>query len=196
MGVQAVGGLYNYSQQNSAAKRQAKFSGEQAQANAEAVREDLVRQYSQYGRRDIEAQKAAARQVNQVIRQAAMAKGELTAGAAAGGVEGNVLETTLNDFRMQELSRLAVIDDNLASQKLDNQERKAGAAAQGARQIAAGISGPIQGPNLFGALFEIGSSSLQMYLDANPIGYGQPGRGGGNPYGPNGSSMGPPQPGY
>lgn len=159
------GGAYNYIQGEEQAKAQSKFASKQAAEGARAITADAIQQFSQIGVRREQEADAAAQAIAQITRDAVEAKGTGKASAGAGGVSGGSVEALISDFARQELARVSVAKTNLANtnQQLDQQGKSTAARANDA--IFQNQPAPVQRPDVFGALFQIGSSLVGNYMD-------------------------------
>lgn len=165
----ATQGAGNFFIQDKAAKEQAEYQGEVAQATYEAVREDTVRKYSTLGRRSNEEKRAARQQIEQLSRNAATARGTVIATSGASGVSGGSVDTVLNDFRVQELVRIDAVEETLESTEANLADSKTSIEAEGTTRINNATGRPVQRPNPFMALLQIGSSAFSAYTQNSTV---------------------------
>ena len=110
----------------------------------------------------------------QLTREAGEARGAVRASSTS--VEGNTIETLLDDYTRQELIRENVLNTDLLNTQGEISNRILEVQSQTRTRIAQGFGQPAQMPSLLGAAVQIGTSAFTNYLAA---GGGQNSGGGG-----------------
>lgn len=167
--LSAIQSGVNYITQSKQASEAAKYQERVSQATSDAVVRDTVAQFSQLGRRSVEETQRAAGTIRQIVRDAQKARGDNLAGAAASGVDGSSVLTSLRDFEAQELARIDVVQQDLLSTQENIKNTRSSIRAQGEQRIAASIGSPQQTPSPFNALFQIAGAYAQYRQDSAPI---------------------------
>lgn len=159
-----AGGAYNYLEASEAAKEQAEFEAERAATAEDAARRDAIAKFSALGRRTAEERDRTQREILQITRSGRAALGTASAGAASGGVEGGSVDALLSDFARQEIARVEAAEASLSATEDQIDRNRDAVEAQSATRLFQTQARPVQTPNLFGALIDIGTTIAGNYL--------------------------------
>ena len=169
MGMQVVQGGANFFIENEASKDAIKYSEARSQVIGDAAVKDAVQKFSQLNRRSSQEREASSRQIQNISRQARQAGGSITAGAGASGVEGNAVDALSRDFEAQELARIEVTRTDLENTEQGIQDQMKGVSAEAENRIFNAAGSAVARPNIFGALFGIGSAAANAYAQNSSI---------------------------
>lgn len=169
MGMQVIGGTTTFFIQDKASRDAIKYSEARSAVIGKAAVEDSIRKFSQLNRRTMQESEKASRQVQAISRQAREAGGSIRASAGASGVEGTAVDTLARDFEAQELARIEVTNIDLSNTRQAAKDQYAGVAAEAQNRIFNAQGGPVAKPNIFAALFGIGSDMAAAYANNSHI---------------------------
>ncbi len=156
IGTQALSGVFGAlgrRSQRKAAERYAK------QVHKLSI-EDASRQMAQLGSASEQTLAQASQVQRNIIRESALASGQVRSGAGAGGVGGAGINTLEQEFQKQALTRLAAQEAStqIALGNIRNQQAAAG--AQAASRINQAYSQVPGKQSLLGTLLQIGGEAL------------------------------------
>jgi len=165
-GLQAGGQVFGFMQQKANAKATNKWQEQIHSLNTEQATKSGLAAYAALAQRRQEERAKAAQAINEVARDAVMARGAARVAAGEAGVGGGSVDALLSDFSRQELEYQSSV---LHGQRLNEaQFEREGEAIQSQTygRIVSTLAVPAQKPNLFGLLLGIGGSALQGFDDA------------------------------
>jgi hypothetical protein len=169
MGMQAIAGTTNFLIQDKASRDAIKYSESRSEVIGKAAVEDSIRKFSQLNRRTMQESERASRQIQAISRQAREAGGSIGASAGASGIEGNAVDALARDFQAQELARIEVTNIDLRNSREAAKDQYAGVASEAQNRIFNAQGGPVARPNIFAALFGIGSDMAAAYANNSHI---------------------------
>jgi RNA-binding protein YhbY len=162
-------GAMNFAIEDYNSRKQVAFQEQRARDTAANVQEDVTRQYAAISRRSGERDRNAARQIQELERQARAARGSTRTQAGASGVEGTTVNDALADFTRQELLRVELTREQRDTERYNTGNELEAIKNQGEARIVQAAGGPVARPNIFGALFQVASAGLQGYMDATAV---------------------------
>lgn len=171
LGAQALGGLFSIATGISEQRKQAKYAERYFEEVAQASFKDAKFKFAQLGRQEQQRVQQGAQILQNVLRQAAQARGQLTASAAAGGVAGASVQALEADLARQKLSQvIAQTQDIRGAREQLSAERQQVAAQATSRIRSAMAQYQPQQPDVFGQLFQLGASTLGTYAQVTTPG--------------------------
>ena len=159
LGSNVLGGLFGMigrGQERSAAKKYA------AQVE-QAARADAIQQFTSLGRRGQDVIQQGAQQIRNIMRQGTLEQGQVTASAGSAGVTGASVDALRDTFEKQTLTRYMASKLDTETELENIQGQKMSIAAQASARINQARAAVPQKQNIFGQLFQIGSSALTTY---------------------------------
>lgn len=171
LGLQGLGGLFSIATGISEQRKQAKYAERYFEEVAQASFKDAKFKFAQLGRQEQQRVQQGAQILQNVLRQAAQARGQLTASAAAGGVAGASVQALEADLARQKLSQvIAQTQDIRGAREQLSAERQQVAAQATSRIRSAMAQYQPQKPDVFGQLFQLGASMIGTYAEVTTPG--------------------------
>lgn len=167
--LQILGGVYSFFGAERMSKEQAAAIERQQKAAAEGALEGFIADLTTLNRRDNEVQRQAAEIFRNLRREGAQASGQVTAASASGGVEGASTEALRRDFEFQSLARLEVARNNLDTTRSEIQDQREASSARATNIIQRTLGQRVARPDIFGALFNLGTDLFSSYLNNSRI---------------------------
>lgn len=160
LGAQSLeaGGSYFIQSENS--RRQLRAQESNARRVQQDEAESVTRQNNALMRMDAEQTRRAYAEILEARRAAGRARGALKSDAGAAGVEGASVDDAINDFTRQEMMRVELISRRREAERDQIEDQQFQIDRQAEARIRAAAGGPVQQPNLFGALIQIAGAGI------------------------------------
>lgn len=166
--VSVLSAAASYAGQEQQAKNQQKFAKSQAEAGAAAARKDFDLQNQVESSRQLQEAEGASQAVQQVQREAAMAKASTRVAAGEAGVAGLSVDQLLSEFDQQESAARYNINRNRAFSVDQSQLARQGIAANANQNIGRTRYAPIGRPSLLATGLQVAGSALGGYAKYKP----------------------------
>lgn len=166
--VSIISSVAAYQGQQVQAKNQQAFAKEQAQAGQAAARRDFDLQNATESQRQLQEAEGASQAVQQVQREAAMAKASTRVAAGEAGVAGLSVDQLLSEFDQQESAARYNINRNRAFSVDQSQLARQGIAANANQNIGRTRYAPIGRPSLLATGLQVAGSALGGYAKYKP----------------------------
>ena len=175
MGLGIAGGLFSIASGISDQRKQAEYTERMWEETAQASFKDASFQFSQLNKQENQRVQQGAQILQNLLRQSQQARGSAVAQAGASGVSGASVQALESDLARQKLAQLMSQQQNIAGMRNQMDVQRQQVAAQATNRIRSAMSSyqPHQ-PDVFGQLFQLGTSALDTYANVTAPGeYGR-----------------------
>jgi len=171
LGLGIAGGLFGIASGISDQRKQAKYTERMWEETAQASFKDASFQFSQLNKQENQRVQQGAQILQNLLRQSQQARGSAVAQAGAAGVSGASVQALESDLARQKLSQLMSQQQNIAGMRNQMDVQRQQVAAQATNRIRSAMSSyQPQQPDVFGQLFQLGTSALGTYANVTTPG--------------------------
>lgn len=169
-GAQAAGSVFDIFSGFAGARSNAKRAEKMFADVARASQKDATQQLAQLNERETQTVNQSAQIIANVLRSAEMARGSYEASTGAAGVSGNTVAAMERDLGRQRLAQVAVQQYDLANARAVIDQQRQQVATQATNRITQAMNTyQDQTPDIFGSLFQLGTSLLGSYMDTTEV---------------------------
>lgn len=171
MGLGIAGGLFSIASGISDQRKQAKYTERMWEETAQASFKDASFQFSQLNKQENQRVQQGAQILQNLLRQSQQARGSAVAQAGAAGVSGASVQALESDLARQKLSQIMSQQQNIAGMRDQMDAQRQQVSAQATNRIRSAMSSyQPQQPDVFGQLFQLGTSALGTYANVTTPG--------------------------
>lgn len=171
VGANIAGGIFDIIGGISNQRKQAKYTERMWEETAQASFKDASFQFSQLNKQEQQRIQQGASILQNILRQSQQARGSAVAQAGAGGVSGASVQALESDLARQKLSQLMAQTQNIQGMRDQMDAQRQQVAAQATNRIRSVMSQyQPQQPDIFGQLFQLGTSTLGTYAQVTTPG--------------------------
>ena len=171
MGLGIAGGLFSLVSGISDQRKQAKYTERMWEETAQASFKDASFQFSQLNKQENQRVQQGAQILQNLLRQSQQARGSAVAQAGAAGVSGASVQALESDLARQKLAQIMSQQQNIAGMRDQMDAQRQQVAAQATNRIRSAMSSyQPQQPDVFGQLFQLGTSALSTYANVTTPG--------------------------